>query len=133
MKLLLVILFCIWIYPQELMKKSIELLNKGKYNEAIEILKKIYNENPKSVEVNISLAISYIQLKKYEKAEKHLLNVLKADKKSVIAHYLLALIYEKKKNYDKAIEEWKLVQKFTKDKKVKSLAEKHIQQIKLRK
>lgn len=133
MKIIILTLFFILnLYSQEdLLKKSIKLLNEGKYKEAIELLKQIYKETPSSIELNLSLAIAYVQTDEYEKAKFHLGECLKVKKDLISARYILAMIYEKEKKYEKAIEEWRLIFKISQDKELKEMAEKHIKQIEM--
>jgi tetratricopeptide (TPR) repeat protein len=121
---ILFFLFLISIVLAETSKieKAIELINSGKYDEAIGILKE---NNGKS---SILLSIAYLEKKDFINAKKFALESWSQE--DVLSNYILALISEEEKDYEQAIIYWSNVLKNTQDNSLKQLAKKHINVIK---
>ncbi len=122
--LILFFVFLINIVLAETSKieKAIELINSGKYDEAIGILK----EN--NGKFSILLSITYLEKKDFINAKKFALESWAQE--DVLSNYILALISEEEKDYEKAMVYWANVLKNTYDNSLKQLARKHINVIK---
>ncbi|MBU0951223.1 MAG: tetratricopeptide repeat protein [Elusimicrobia bacterium] len=114
------------ILADENVDKSRDLINQGKYEEAIQFLQTL----PDSNEKKLSLAFAYLQTEKYDLAEDCLLQVVKESPDSLPARYSLAMLYEKKKNNPEALSQWEKVLLLAHKKELKNLATKHITQLK---
>lgn len=105
--------------------KIILLINEEKYEEAL----KLADILPESTEKKLIVSIIHLQTENYDIAEKYLKEIIKEMPESIPARYNLAMLYEKKKEYGLSIAEWEKVLSLSKDKKMKSLAIKHIRQL----
>ena len=76
------------------------------------------------------IAIAYIEEEQFFLAEESLNKALSLQPKAVPAYYMLAMLYEKQKLWDKAIQKWENICKYTKNEKLKELAQKHLEQLK---
>ena len=99
-------------------EKAIELINYGKYDEAIRILQE--NNGGSS----ILLSIAYLGKKDFVNAKKFALQAWTQN--DVLSNYILGLISEEEKDYEQAIIYWSNVLKNTQDNSLKQLAKKHI-------
>ncbi len=117
------ILFFLFLISSALAKtfqveKAVELINSGKYEEAIKILE---GNNGQS---SILLSIAYLEKKDFVNAKKIALQVWVQN--DILSNYILALISEEEKDYEQAIIYWTNVLKNTQDNSLKQLAKKHI-------
>jgi len=103
-------------------EKAIELINYGKYDEAIRILQENNGES------SILLSIAYLGKKDFVNAKKFALQAWTQN--DVLPNYILALISEEEKDYEQAIEYWTNILKITQDDSLRQLAKKHISVIK---
>jgi len=109
--------------------QTLTLINEGKNDEAIEQIKQDLLQN-ETAEKYILMAIAYIEEEKFNLAEESLNKAISLQPKAVPAYYMLAMLYEKQKLWDKAIEKWDNICKYTKNEKLKELAQKHLEQLK---
>jgi len=88
-----------------------EMINKGQWNDALEILEREANDKNRSEEYRAESAVqaSYclIKLNKDEEAEKWVKKSLKLDKNNVTAHIILGRLYLQHSDEKKAVETWK--------------------------
>jgi tetratricopeptide (TPR) repeat protein len=129
-KLLLIFLFFIFNFnlfavQQEKLDEVIKLINLGKNDDAINILKS-YNEDGE-----ILLAIAYLGKKDFVNAKICALQSYYKNNDDVVANYILAQICEEQKDYDNAIKHWYKVFSESKDRSVKMLAKKHYDVLKM--
>lgn len=129
-KLLLIFLFFIFNFnlfsvQQEKLDEVIKLINLGKNDDAINILKS-YNEDGE-----ILLAIAYLGKKDFVNAKIYALQSYYKNDNDVVANYILAQICEEQKDYDNAIKHWYKVFSESKDRSVKMLAKKHYDVLKM--
>lgn len=111
------------------LEETLQLINDGKNDEAIEIIKLNLIEN-KSADNYVLMGIAYLEKNDSVNAEENFKKALELDRKTVSAHYMLAMLYEKEKRYEQSIEKWNKIYKYTKNKKLKDLALKHLAQLK---
>ena len=111
------------------LEETLQLINDGKTDEAIAIIKLNLIEN-KSADNYVLMGIAYLEKNDSKNAEENLKKALELDKKTVSAHYMLAMLYEKEKRYEQSIIKWEKICKYTKNKKLKNLALKHLEQLK---
>ncbi|OGS17108.1 MAG: hypothetical protein A2219_04620 [Elusimicrobia bacterium RIFOXYA2_FULL_50_26] len=111
------------------LKKGLLLLNEGKIDEALAVLREEVTKNPGNAEAHLALGVSYIEKGDYVSARGRLKEALALSPESVPAYYTLAMLYEKEKNFSDALQEWKNVLRFSKDKEIKELARKHIRHL----
>lgn len=111
------------------LEETLQLINDGKNDEAIEIIKLNLIEN-KYADNYVLMGIAYVEKNDSKNAEENFKKALELDIKTVSAHYMLAMLYEKEKRYELSIEKWEKICKYTKNKKLKKLAIKHLEQLK---
>lgn len=111
------------------LEETLQLINDGKNDEAIAIIKLNLIEN-KSADNYVLMGIAYLEKNDSVNAEENFKKALELDRKTVSAHYMLAMLYEKEKRYEQSIEKWNKICKYTKNKKLKDLALKHLAQLK---
>jgi len=111
------------------LEETLELIYDGKNDEAITLIKNNLTEN-KSADNYVLMGIAYLEKNDAKNAEENFKKALLLDKKTVSAHYMLAMMYEKEKRYEQSIEKWEKICKYTKNKKLKNLAVKHLEQLK---
>lgn len=134
MKKLIYTFFCLLFVSSayassQYLEETLQLINDGKNDEAIEIIKLNLIEN-KSADNYVLMGIAYLEKNDSANAEVNFKKALELDKKTVSAHYMLAMLYEKEKRYEQSIEKWNKICKYTKNKKLKKLAIKHLKQLK---
>lgn len=115
---------------EDLIKKGLDNANNGKYDEAIENLKKAIDLDPKKTEAHFNLGVVYANKKDYDNALKEMEETLKINSGNVNAHYIMAMIYEKKKDKEKALAEWGKVTSSGPEKTMKEVADKHSKRLK---
>ncbi|MCS7230799.1 MAG: hypothetical protein RMJ67_01460 [Elusimicrobiota bacterium] len=108
------------IYSKDL-EQAIELINKSKFDDAIEILETNGEEN------DILLAIAYLGKKDFKTAKVFALEYWLKNENDILANYILALISEELKEYDVALMYWEVVSKNAKSSSLKQLSKKHIE------
>ena len=116
------------------LKEVSELINKGNYDKAVVILKKISLERKNTedvVDIKTLLGIAFLGKKDYKKAEACMQEVLDKKPDLIIPNYILALIYEFKKEYEKSLIFWKKVYQLSEEERFKEMVEKHIHQLKI--
>ena len=124
------LLFASSVYASsQYLEETLQLINDGKNDEAIEIIKLNLIEN-KSADNYVLMGIAYLEKNDSVNAEENFKKALELDRKTVSAHYMLAMLYEKEKRYEQSIEKWNKICKYTKNKKLKDLALKHLAQLK---
>jgi Tfp pilus assembly protein PilF len=115
---------------KEDIKRALMLLNDGKTKEAIEILNNEIKQDSGSDPLTyLALGMAYIDQERYPEALANLESFLKAKPDSVAGHYTMAMLFEKQKDFAKAKDSWEKVLQLARDKELKELAEKHINQI----
>jgi len=116
--------------PEDYFKKGLSFANEGRYDEAIELMKKAIELKPKYAESHLHLGVVYANKKQYDEAIKEL-KLAEIDKpESVTVHWLLAMLYDKKQQKDKALAEWQKVLDLKPRDEMKEVAEKHIARLK---
>ena len=125
-----VFVFCQAWASQSQLEKALTFLNDGKTDEAMAIVKIELENNPRSSDNHMAMGFIWLDRGNYEEAKKSLQEALQIDRKIVAAHYMLAMIYEKEGDSQKAIDKWQRIIKHSKDAALRSLAEKHIKQLK---
>lgn len=108
------------IYSKDL-EQAIELINKSKFDDAIEILETNGEGN------DILLAIAYLGKKDFKTAKVFALEYWLKNENDILANYILALISEELKEYDVALMYWEVVSKNAKSSSLKQLSKKHIE------
>ena len=116
--------FCQQGGPQQ----TLTLVNEGKNDEAIAQIKEDLLQK-ESADKHILIAIAYIEKEEYSLAEENLNKAISLQPRAVPAYYMLAMLYEKQQQWDKAIKQWESIYEYTRNEKLKSLAEKHLQQL----
>lgn len=111
------------------LEETLQLINDGKNDEAIALIKLNLIDN-KSADNYVLMGIAYLEKNDSVNAEENFKKALELDRKTVSAHYMLAMLYEKEKRYEQSIEKWNKICKYTKNKKLKKLAIKHLEQLK---
>ncbi|MDR1695338.1 MAG: tetratricopeptide repeat protein [Endomicrobium sp.] len=112
------------------LEESLKLLNSGKTDEAMEIVKANLKADSDSPDNHMAMGLIHIDKKDYGQAKENFRQALRINKKIVAAHYMLAMIYEKENDVAQAIDKWKKIVRYSKDGALKSLAKKHIKQLK---
>ena len=112
------------------LEKALNLLNDGHVDQAMEIVKAKLKNEPASSDNYLAMGMVQLEKNNYAEAKDNLKKALQLDKKIVAAHYMLAMIYEKEGAYSEAADKWKKIVKYSEDDDLKSLAEKHIEQLK---
>ncbi|MFH1074256.1 MAG: tetratricopeptide repeat protein [Candidatus Firestonebacteria bacterium] len=115
---------------RETFKQGVELANKGKYDEAIVMLKLVLEYGSLDADVHLNLAIVYANKKQYDEAVKEAELAAKAKSDSLTTYYLLGMLYEKKNDNEKALSAWQRVLELKPRETMKELAEKHVQRLK---
>jgi len=110
-------------------QQTLTLINEGKNDEAIAQIKNDLLQK-ETADKYILIAIAYIEEEQFSLAEESLNKALSLQPKAVPAYYMLAMLYEKQKLWDKAIQKWENICKYTKNEKLKELAQKHLEQLK---
>uniref|UniRef100_UPI0039B87533 tetratricopeptide repeat protein n=1 Tax=Candidatus Ruminimicrobium bovinum TaxID=3242779 RepID=UPI0039B87533 len=110
-------------------QQTLTLINEGKNDEAIAQIKNDLLQK-ETADKYILIAIAYIEEEQFFLAEESLNKALSLQPKAVPAYYMLAMLYEKQKLWDKAIQKWENICKYTKNEKLKELAQKHLEQLK---
>lgn len=111
------------------LSNALALVNQGKINEAIAVLHKEIEKNPRGPESYLLLGVAYLEKNEYVLAKNHLEKALALNPNSIPGHYTLAMLYEKERSYLKAVSEWTKVYQLSEDKNLKELANKHIRQM----
>lgn len=112
------------------LEKAMNLLNEGKTDEAIAIVKEQLKNNPDVSDNYLAMGIIELEQNNYPQAQEYLKKALKIDRKIIAAHYMLAMIYEKEGDTQKAADKWQKILKYSKDETLRALADKHIKQLK---
>ncbi len=112
------------------LEQALSLLNEGKTDEAMEIVKERLKSEPDSSDNYMAMGLIQLEKNDYANAKENFKQALKINRKIVAAHYMLAMIYEKEGDTKQAIDKWQKITKYSKDETLKSLAEKHINQLK---
>ena len=94
---------------KELIDQSIDLLAKGEFKSAAELLEKICIEDEKNIELIKNLGLCYINTENFEKASAAFKKALSIEPKDATALFYLANCDDKLGFEDKAIEEYKKV------------------------
>ena len=124
------LLFVSLVYASsQYLEETLQLIGDGKNDEAIALIKLNLIEN-KSADNYVLMGIAYLEKNDSNNAEENFKKALELDRKTVSAHYMLAMLYEKEKRYEQSIEKWEKICKYTKNKKLKNLALKHLEQLK---
>ena len=110
-------------------QQTLTLINEGKNDEAIAQIKNDLLQK-ETADKYILIAIAYIEEEKFNLAEESLNKAISIQPKAVPAYYMLAMLYEKQKQWNKAIEKWENICKYTKNEKLKELAQKHLTRLK---
>ena len=112
------------------LEKALNLLNEGKTDEAMAILKVKLQNEPPSPDNYMAMGLAQLDKENYSEAKINFQKALELNKKIVAAHYMLAMIYEKEGDFSSALDKWQRIIKHSKNEALKSLAEKHIKQLK---
>ncbi|MBE0448029.1 MAG: tetratricopeptide repeat protein [Actinobacteria bacterium] len=96
-------------------ERGIEFYRQGKWDEAIEELKKAIAGNPKDIYAQFQLAYAYEQKGQLDNAYKRYQEILKINKDSADAHNSIGNILIQKKELDKAITEFETAVKLKTD------------------
>lgn len=112
------------------LEKALTLLNDGKTDEAMNIIKTRIESSPKDPDNYMAIGLIYLEQEDYSKAKENFQKTLEISRKNIAAHYMLAMIYEKENNISAAIEKWQRIVKYSKNEELKELAQKHIKQLK---
>jgi Predicted N-acetylglucosaminyl transferase len=112
------------------LEEALGLLNDGQTDQAMEIVKEKLKNNPKSSDNHMAMGLIQLEKNDYAGAKESLEAALELDRKIVAAHYMLAMIYEKEGDVQKAIDKWQKIFKYSKNATLRSLADKHIRQLK---
>ncbi|MDR1942336.1 MAG: tetratricopeptide repeat protein [Endomicrobium sp.] len=126
-------LFCFLPYAYantQVLEEALTFLNDGKTDEAVSAVKTEILEEPDSAENYMALGMIHLEKNDYGSAKENLQKALSINKKIVAAHYMLAMIYEKEGDIEAALQKWGRIIKYTKNESLKSLAEKHLKQLK---
>jgi tetratricopeptide (TPR) repeat protein len=110
-------------------QKIMVLVNDGRTQEAIGILRQEIDKNPQQFDAHLALGVAYLESGDYASAKSSLEKALAINGSSVPSHYTLAMLYEKERNIGKSISEWRLVLQLSSDKNLRELANKHIRQL----
>jgi len=111
------------------LEKALSLLNDGKTDDAIAILKDQITANPDISDNHLAMGFAKMDKNDLAGAKESFQRAVSLNKKLVAAHYMLAMIYEKEGDSKAAIEKWQNILKYTKDAALKNLATKHIGQL----
>lgn len=115
---------------ESLLHKANELLVDGKIAEAIDIFKKLENDDKLRVRAKYGLARAYIKMNNYKDAENELISIIKIKPDYYEANLELYDIYIKQNRIEDAYKVIKKYYDLTKDQKVKQFLEKVEKQIK---
>ena len=111
------------------LENALNLLNEGKTDEAMEIVKAKIQADPDSSDNYLALGLIQLEKENYAEAKENFMQALKINRRIVAAHYMLAMIYEKEGNITEASDKWRRIVKYSKNETLKALAEKHIKQL----
>ena len=111
------------------LEESLNLLNSGKTDEAMNIISAKLKTETGSSDNYMAMGLIQLEKENYAEAKENFRNALQINKKIVAAHYMLAMIYEKEGDVDLAIDKWQRIVKYSKNDELKSLAKKHIKQL----
>ncbi|OGF49045.1 MAG: hypothetical protein A2044_01525 [Candidatus Firestonebacteria bacterium GWA2_43_8] len=115
---------------RETFKQGVELANKGRYDEAIVMLKLVLEYGSLNADAHLNIAVAYANKKQYDEAITEGEMAAKAQPDSISTQYLLAMLYEKKNNNEKALAAWQKVLLLGPRETMKELAEKHVKKLK---
>lgn len=79
------------------------------------------------LELYLKIAYLYTEINELDNAILYYNKALELDNKNANIYYMLAMIYEKRKNYTMAIDNWQKCLIYTKNQKIKQIAQKHIE------
>ncbi|MCL2798705.1 MAG: tetratricopeptide repeat protein [Endomicrobia bacterium] len=119
----------VWASSEEL-EKALNLLNAGKPDEAMNIVSEKLKTETDSADNYMAMGLIQLEKGNYASAKENFQQALRLNRKIVAAHYMLAMIYEKEDNIEQAVDKWQKIVKYSKDDTLKSLAKKHIKQLK---
>lgn len=115
---------------EELITKSIELYEKGKYEEAISLFDKILVSDSQNATIYYYRALSYDALNNYKKAIEDYKMTLKYAPDMLISYYSMGVDYDALNEYSKAKENYKLyVEKSTDDNEYRQYAQARVNEI----
>lgn len=114
---------------ENILKRVLALIDEGKSEEAVAVLKDELSKDAENPDVHLSLGIVYLERNEFEKSEQALLKTLELQPGSVVAYYTLAMLYEKQDKLGEAKEMWMKVLENTEEEDLKDLSDKHIRQI----
>jgi Tfp pilus assembly protein PilF len=111
------------------LNQAMALVNEGRTDEALSILRQEIERNPQQSDVHLGLGVAYLQKGDFASAQSSLERALSMNPQSVPAHYSLAMLYEKQRAISRAIGEWQQVLRLSTDASLRDLAGKHIKQL----
>ena len=82
------------------------LTSMGRFEEAVEEIKKALDLDPISLVINTTVGLVYYFASEYEKAKDIFLQTLEVESNFAMAHFFLGQTYTQKKEYDKALVEF---------------------------
>lgn len=102
----------------KLQQAGISYLEKGEYKGAEEEFKKAIEQNPDKFEPHYGLGLAYLKVGKLAPAAKELITAIKLNPASIEAHYSLGVTFQQMGKFDLAMEEYFIVMKALKEKKL---------------
>ncbi len=108
---------------QALLSQAVAMANEEKYQEALNILKKVIEVGHLNMEAHYLIGVLYYKIKELREAEAHFRKVIYLDRDSVLAFYHLGNIYLFQKRLTEAAREFKnairLIKKRPKDEPIR--------------
>jgi len=108
------------------MQSGISLANEGKYEQALDILRKVVGKSPDSANAQLALGMVALQAKNYDEALGSLEKAVELEPDSPSANYGLAMIYEHKGRVGDACNIWKQFIGLVEDQNLKDMADRHL-------
>ncbi|MGC8867633.1 MAG: tetratricopeptide repeat protein [Elusimicrobiales bacterium] len=119
------LLSLLYLYSQTDIEKKEEYIKAVK--QKIEQIKSTLPSIKNPLKQYIQIAHLYIDIEDYDSAEEYFKKAIMLDAENPNIYYMLAMLYEKKNDRTKAIESWRNVIRYSKNKKIIEIAEKHIE------
>ncbi|MHB9154806.1 MAG: tetratricopeptide repeat protein [Endomicrobiales bacterium] len=111
------------------LNRAMQMVNEGRTEEAISLLRQEIEKNPETGDVHLALGVAYLDKDDFDAARVSLEKARDLSPNSVPVHYSLAMLYEKERRLELAVSEWKTVYQLTDSRELKELADKHIRQL----
>lgn len=114
---------------QDRLKEGLALMNEGKTDAALEVLRQAVAEDPSDPAGHTALGTAALRAQRFDQAQSSLERAVALDPKSQTALYSLALLYEKEKKFSQARGAWEKFLALSPSAESAELARRHLDRL----